>query len=486
MIPALKKYRVVLIFLSLALASVACSTKNADPMAVPLTHVADGPTVLDEYIAKPDPSYRFEVVHNQSGEGATAFLVKMVSQTWLTEKEVDRPTWEHYLYVYRPDEVKHETGFLFISGGANDGKQPSISREFLDIANATNSVVTELRMVPNQPLVFTDDDYGPRKEDEILALGWKRYIETRDPKWIFRLPMTKSAVRAMDTVTSLLASETGGGHKVDKFVVAGGSKRGWTTWTTAAADKRVVAAVPIVIDLLNVERSFFYHYRKYGFWAPAVADYFREGIMDRMEDPGFRELMAIVDPYAYRDRLTMPKFLVNGSGDQFFRPESSRFYFKDLRGEKHLRYVPNAGHDVSNGTDALASIISYYQTILEGSPRPSMDWTVQPDGSLRVTASQKPEAVRLWAGTNPKFNDFRIDSAGPIYKSTDLEPAEPNVWIANVPKPESGFTAYFVEMEWKGPGRYPLKFSTEVLVNPETFPNGPPEPGKTRIGPQKQ
>jgi len=67
-----------------------------------------------------------------------------------------------------------------------------------------------------------------------------------------RLPMTKSAVRAMDTVTAFLGSSrevTSGG----RFVVAGGSKRGWTTWTTAAVDKRVVGIIPIVIDVLNIE-----------------------------------------------------------------------------------------------------------------------------------------------------------------------------------------------------------------------------------------
>ena len=58
-----------------------------------------------------------------------------------------------------------------------------------------------------------------------------------------------------------------------KFVVSGASKRGWTTWTTAAVDKRVVAIIPIVIDLLNVEPSFEHHWQAYGFWAPAIKDY---------------------------------------------------------------------------------------------------------------------------------------------------------------------------------------------------------------------
>lgn len=35
-------------------------------------------------------------------------------------------------------------------------------------------------------------------------------------------------------------------------MIAGPSKRGWATWTTMAVDKRVFAAMPIVMDLLNL------------------------------------------------------------------------------------------------------------------------------------------------------------------------------------------------------------------------------------------
>src|SRR5439155_1099241 len=82
-----------------------------------------------------------------------------------------------------------------------------------------------------------------------------------------RLPMTKSVVRAMDTVTAFCRSAAGGGIDVDRFVIGGASKRGWTAWTAAAVDQRVVAVAPVVIDLLNVEKSFEHHYRAYGFWA---------------------------------------------------------------------------------------------------------------------------------------------------------------------------------------------------------------------------
>ena len=37
-------------------------------------------------------------------------------------------------------------------------------------------------MVPNQPLTFTGDAYGPRKEDEIIAYTWDRYLRRVIPR----------------------------------------------------------------------------------------------------------------------------------------------------------------------------------------------------------------------------------------------------------------------------------------------------------------
>src|SRR5262249_44261244 len=145
--------------------------------------------------------------------------------------------------------------------------------------------------------------------------------------------------------------EEGGNLKLDGFVVSGGSKRGWTTWTTAAVDKRVVAIVPCVIDVLNVGASMAHHYGAYGFWAPSVGDYTAMRIMDWAGTPEHAALLKIEDPYNYRSRLTMPKFIINAGGDQFFLPDSSQFYFNDLPGIKYLRYVPNADHSL-RGTDA--------------------------------------------------------------------------------------------------------------------------------------
>ncbi len=36
-------------------------------------------------------------------------------------------------------------------------------------------------------------------------------------------------------------------------------------------------------------------------------------------------MLEIIDPYEYRDLLTMPKLVLNSAGDQFFLPDSSQF-----------------------------------------------------------------------------------------------------------------------------------------------------------------
>src|SRR5204863_1392239 len=104
-------------------------------------------------------------------------------------------------------------------------------------------------------------------------------------------------------VIAFCSSAEGEHTLVDGFVVAGGSKRGWTTWTTAAVDKRVVAIIPLVIDLLNIEPSMLHHYAAYGFWAPSIGDYEALRIMDWTGTPQYRALMKIEEPYEYRHRL---------------------------------------------------------------------------------------------------------------------------------------------------------------------------------------
>jgi PhoPQ-activated pathogenicity-related protein len=430
--------------------------------------IAGEQTALDRYVAKPDAHYGYQLVREEKGEGVTAYTLEMVSQQWLTENEVNKPIWKHWLTIIKPSELSSQTALLFITGGSNERPAPDkVDQNLAKVAAATKSVVAELRMVPNQPLVFKGEEKG-RTEDALIAYTWDKFLRTGDEKWPARLPMTKSAVRAMDTVTDFCAKAEAGSSKVDKFVVAGASKRGWTTWTTGAVDKRVIAIVPIVIDMLNVIPSFKHHYAAYGFWAPAVHDYEEMGIMDWTDTPEYAALMKIEEPYEYRDRLTMPKLILNAAGDQFFLPDSSQFYWKDLPGQKFIRYIPNTDHSMKN-TDAYASLLSFYDSIIHKKALPELNWTIVEPGVIRFESKTKPAKVKLWQANNPKARDFRLETIGPAYKETELQESSPGIYEAKVEKPQEGWTAAFIEATYANDPA-PYKFTSGITVVPDTLP----------------
>ena len=459
--------RTLALVLAFGAAASCATTRSADIGPNP-------PNILAEYVAKPDPAYTYRLANTIEGEGYTAYILEMTSQTWRTAEEVDKPVWKHWVNVIKPDEVKSNVGLLFITGGSNTEKMPrKVDPMLVAFARGSGTVVTELRQIPSEPLVFAEEG-RKRTEDAIIAYTWDKFLKTGDASWPLRLPMTKGAVRAMDTVTAFMATPEAGNVTVDKFVVAGGSKRGWTTWTTAAVDavgqKRVVAIAPFVIDMLNLRESFKHHYRAYGFWAPAVGDYTQMGLMDAMGKPRYDELMKIVEPYEYRGRLTMPKYIVNSTGDQFFLPDSSQFYFDDLPGENYLRYVPNTDHGL-DGSDAPQSFLAWYNSIVYDRPRPRFSWTIEKDGAIVVKTVDKPSQVLLWQATNPKARDFRKEKIGAAYTSTPLEDQGDGTYVARVPAPAQGWTAYLVELTFpSGIEEAPFKFSTPVCIVPDVLP----------------
>ncbi|MBI4910881.1 MAG: PhoPQ-activated pathogenicity-related family protein [Acidobacteria bacterium] len=428
-------------------------------------------TALDRYIAAPDASYQYALARTVALPGVTAYQLNMVSQTWLTTAEVDRPEWRHWVTIIRPANLRSETALLFINGGSNSNTPPTPDALLATMAVQAGVIVVNLGQVPNHPLRFAGESQT-RTEDGIIAYTWDRFLRTGDERWPARLPMTKAAVRAMDASTEFLAklSEP---VTVRNFIVAGGSKRGWTTWTVAAVDPRVVAIAPIVIDTLNMQPSFVHHWRAYGFWAPAVQDYVDAGVMNWFQTPQIDALAEVEDPYQYRDRLTLPKYIVCSTGDQFFLPDSSQFYFGDLPGEKYLRYVPNTDHGMSSPEAAL-NIVSWLRAITRNFPRPRFSFRAdRTAGTISVRVVDKPGEVLLWQATNPDTRDFRLEKIGPAWKSTPLR-GENGIYTAAVDAPAQGWTAFFVELRFPGPDEFPLVFTTEVVVTPDVYPFDPP------------
>jgi len=329
-------------------------------------------------------------------------------------------------------------------------------------------------------------------------------------------PMAKAAVKAMDTVQAVLA---GRNRPVKDFVVSGASKRGWTTWLTGVADCRVKAIAPIVIDVLNMAEQMRHHKQVYGYWAPSIYEYAQERVFDRLI-PGngllpaeAEALLELVDPYRYASigRLDEPKYLINATGDQFFLPDSSQWYFAELPGEKYLNYVPNADHglldvhasvDLENLDNVVGQLAGWLMAVTQNKARPSFTYEINRQAgtiTVNVDSSRRPRYVRMWYATTSNARDFRIERGsdgslynpdgslrGPQWYPLTLSPTVSGgtTYVASRPLPPAGrYTGFFVQIGYANTAALPsglssipgvtitvpdLVFTTDVLVIPTT------------------
>ncbi|HOD51968.1 MAG TPA: PhoPQ-activated protein PqaA family protein [Candidatus Hydrogenedentes bacterium] len=424
---------------------------------------AAGP--LADFVNVPDPNYQYEITGTYDGDRYTAHFIRMTSQSW-REGEVSPNLWTHWLSVYIPDDLQQSEVLLRIQGGKNTDGQPGPEHEWATIAVVTRSITAVLRTVPSQPLVFTGEDKG-RVEDEIIALTFKYFSETKDPTWPLLLPMVKSVVRAMDTIQNFAATKLDTPAAVDAFVLTGASKRGWTTWLTGATDPRVKAIAPQVIDVLNMKPQMEYQKFSYGDYSQEIEDYSELDLMSLLTGPEGKPLLEVVDPYEYRDALTMPKLVMLGSGDQYWTVDAAKFYYPDLRGEKHLYYEPNADHGMGKKEDAVKTLTAFYNEVITDSPRPEFTWRLRDNGRYAVKPEEPPAAAYLWKADAPT-RDFRLMTVGDVWKSAPIEADARGWYRGKVERPDKGFTAYYIELEYPSPLGFNYGFTTIMkLLEPK-------------------
>ena len=420
-------------------------------------------TALAQYVGASDASTSYVINDIDGHTGWDGYEMSLTSQTWRNTAQVDRPLWQHDMIMVRPWFHGSEVLYL-INGGSNPLDHPSPDGTFAAVAIALGSIYAQIDQVPNQPLYFTDEVNNARTEDEVLAYSMDKVLTTGDWTWAVHAAMVKSAVKGMNFIQKEVKT-------ADKFIVLGASKRGWTTWLTAAVDPRVSAVVPLVIDVFQLPKQVEHHWEAYGLYSGAIQDYVDFDLFCRAaNDPLAPDLLNIVDPYTFIDEFTMPAFIANGSSDQFFLPDSSRYYLSELpnQADMRLRYFPNKDHymeGVLEDYDTLYQIFSWGFNQVYGYDTPYITWSTDANGVITVSPSQTPDSVKLWQATNPNGRDFRLESVGPIYTSSDL-PAQGNgTYIGYCPPPAQGWTAYFVEVDLGA-----QTFTTRIYVTPDVDP----------------
>lgn len=437
---------------------------------------------LTDFVELEDEHYSWTIQKVESHGDLTFVVIDLKSLVWLSPEQVNRPQWQHWLELYIPKGAKSDIALLYVGGGRNGRPAPEFEASLeATIALKTQSVVGLLGQVPNQKLIFNEDSIE-RREDRLLAHAWTQFNHHNDPLWIPLLPMVKSVVRALDTISEVTASEEVDSPEISRFVVTGGSKRGWTTWLSAVADDRIVAIVPAVFDALNSARSMEHHFNAYGYWSHAIADYFAEGLLGDIDAAQADKFFKIADPYRYLDQLLLPKFSVNATGDEFFLLDSTQFYWNDLKGAKYLRYVPNSDHSLEH-TDAVESIAAFHWLIQNARTIPSFDWKWTDASTVEIDDIHgQVSEISMWRAHNPAARDFRllrkkdnIEVQGPtwhqevIFTREDEEDLNDSLTLTFDSK-GSGWHANLVEVEFDVGFHYPLKLTTTVSISPTSLP----------------
>lgn len=424
------------------------STLGLATVLSPLAARAD----LDAYVKAADNSFAWKAAGGAETAVGTVTLIDLTSQTW------QGIPWKHKVRVYSPKNPAYpDAVLLFINGGSNDSQpKPEDDLVGFTLAQVCGTRVAMLPQVPNQPL------WGGKKEDDLIGETFVKFLETKDPTLPLLLPMTKSAVRAMDALQQWGEKE---GKPVKRFVVTGASKRGWTTWLTGAVDPRVVAIAPMVIPTLNMRAQTKHQLDVWGKYSEQIDDYTRRGLTEKFDQPEGQVLWKLVDPYTYRDRLTMPKLQINGTNDRYWTHDSVNVYWDDLKGPSYVVYLPNAGHNLAVNRDyAINGVGAFSRLVLSGRPLPPLTWTPErrDDGSLRLSvAAPGAKAVQFWtAATKDRdFRESKWEAAPPV--AACAEPGQEPSYTGLLKKPAAGHALILGDITYEVDG-VPLHLSTQV------------------------
>ncbi|MEA1876082.1 MAG: PhoPQ-activated protein PqaA family protein [Bacteroidota bacterium] len=413
-------------------------------------------TALQSYLDNEDDTFSYELSGSVSRDNLVVYSLLLTSQQWREH------TWKHRLTIIVPNEINHDGALLFITGGKNKDGEPvkrggddDLIKSLSYLAAKNNAMIAIIWQTPNQPL------YDDLTEDELISFTLHNFQNDGDYSWPLLFPMVKTAVRSMDAV-QLFSDETLN-HKISRFVVTGASKRGWTTWLTGAHDSRVQAIAPMVIDVLNMPLSLTYHLTAWNDYSVQIQDYVDLGIAQEIVTKGGNELTTMIDPYSYRDNLTMPKLIINGCNDEYWPVDAIKHYLDDIPGENYLHYVPNAGHDLGGGEQAFKALSAFFGRTMSNEAYPICDWTITENEqhlSLDVTNTPSEFLGALIWSTDSEDRDFRDEH----WTNKNVTIGSQDKVEVQIDYPESGFRAFYLDLRYSDPKGGEYTISTRMFV----------------------
>ncbi len=413
-------------------------------------------TALKNYINNNDKTYNWEQKDSIVLGKTKVYHILLTSQQW------HNIIWRHQLTVLVPSKVSYQNALLFITGGSNKDIQPNWTKAdglwppLAEIAEKNQSIVAILRQAPNQPL------FGGLTEDALISHTLNQFKQDKDYSWPLLFPMVKSAVKAMDAVQDFSKQKLE--KNIQDFTVTGASKRGWTTWLTAAIDDpRVKAIAPMVIDMLNMPATLNYQFETYGEYSEEIEDYVKLGIPQGASSPNGQKINTMIDPFAYRSKLTVPKMLFIGTNDPYWTVDATKHYWSQIPGQNMIHYVPNAGHNLGGGKQAFETLGAFWGLIKNNGTLPICSWKVTDtaQGAEMVLAAENKDLieVNLWETTSSD-KDFRNN----LWLNRKMKYEDASQIKITKPYPKKGNQAFYIDLKYRDPNGGSYSVCSRIYV----------------------
>jgi PhoPQ-activated pathogenicity-related protein len=142
--------------------------------------------------------------------------------------------------------------------------------------------------------------------------------------------------------------------------------------------------------------------------------------------------------------------------------DAVRHYFDDLLGEKFIHYVPNAGHSLGDGEQAMAAVSAFFATVASGKPHPGLSWTTASSyGQIVVEVeADDPQGFNLHLAES-KSRDFRKAKWS---VNNDHLASEGGLCEVRISPPDEGHRAFYIEVLFENPLGGTYSKCTRVFV----------------------
>jgi PhoPQ-activated pathogenicity-related protein len=391
----------------------------------------------------------------------------------------DHSQWEHNVSLFIPKKVAHDTALLYLDSGVLHPKGIKyfpLAINAFSIAKKTNSIVIEVRDLPNQALRFTKkldatnkianpEDSVEKKGSKLVVYSFEKFIEDpyRNKYLPLLFPMVKAITQIMTECQNFLTQQQ---LTINKFVVSGYSKRGWATWMAATVDKRICAIIPIVSDFFYIDKLL-----KLNRNTKIMLGNLNKEMLSNQgkKEDAVNQLIQIIDLSQYIENINVPIFNVSCLNDEIFPANHHLSYLNKLNSNYYLRSVSRCGHFINKERPSVinASVCAFYGSLISERKLPEIKYKIEKD-KLIVTTTEQDRIKKIVLRTTVSYDELfmkKMNKSVNFLKFLSYDKKNKQITV-RLKNRHNLYSAYTIEITYKNKPFNDLILTTPVIVLP--------------------